>query len=205
VRLTHSQRELLERATSHYQESLPLAEQYLASRGLSLADGATVRLGYVHEPLTGHEQFAGRLAIPYITPTGVVDIRFRAIGPQEPKYLGMPGSETRLYNVNALLTAENFIAITEGEIDAITLNYKCGIPSIGVPGANNWKRHYARLLHDFESIFIFADGDQPGADFAKKISQEVSGVTTIHMPDGHDVNSMYLQEGPQWFIEKVRK
>ena len=190
---------------THYQRSLPLAEEYLASRGLSLGDGVTVRLGYVHEPLVGHEQFIGRLAIPYLTPSGVVDIRFRAIGPQEPKYLGMPGSETRLYNVNALLTAENYIAITEGEIDAITLNYKCGIPSIGVPGANNWKRHYARLLHDFESIFIFADGDQPGSDFAKKISQEVSGVTIVHMPDGHDVNSMYLQEGPDWFRNKIKE
>lgn len=205
MRLSHSQRESLEKAVNHYQASVTLAEEYLASRGLSLVDAATVRLGYVHEPLAGHEQFRGRLAIPYLTPAGVVDIRFRAIGPQEPKYMGMTGSETRLYNVNALLTAENYIAITEGEIDAITLNYKCGIPSIGVPGANNWKRHYARLLHDFESIFIFADGDQPGADFAKKISQEVSGITTIHMPDGHDVNSMYLENGADWFINKIKE
>lgn len=205
MRLTHSQRESLEKAVTHYQGTLPIAEEYLASRGLSLVDGATVRLGYVHEPLAGHERFAGRLAIPYITPAGVVDIRFRAVGPQEPKYLGMSGSETRLYNVNALMTAENFIAITEGEIDAITLNYKCGIPSIGVPGANNWKRHYARLLHDFENIYIFADGDQPGADFAKKLSDEIQGVTIIHMPEGHDVNSMYLENGADWFMSKVKE
>lgn len=205
MRLTHSQRESLERATTHYQQSIHLAEEYLASRGLSLVDAATVRLGLVGEPLTGHEAFRGRLAIPYITPSGVVDIRFRAIGPQEPKYMGMSGTQTHLYNVNALVTAENYIAVTEGEIDAITLNYKCGIAAIGVPGANSWKRHYSKLLQDFETVFIFADGDQPGSDFAKKIAQEVQGVTIVNMPEGHDVNSMYLQYGQQWFLDKLGK
>jgi DNA primase len=118
--------------------------------------------------------------------------------------MGMPGVQTRLYNVNALLTAEGYIAVTEGEIDAITLNYKCGIPAIGVPGANSWKRHYSRLLQDFETVFIFADGDQPGSDFAKKIAQEVQGVTIVNMPEGHDVNSMYLQAGSNWFADKVK-
>jgi DNA primase len=116
----------------------------------------------------------------------------------------MSGSETRLYNVAAIGQATDFIAVCEGEIDAITLNYKCGIPAIGVPGANSWKRHYSRLLQDFETVFIFADGDQPGSDFAKKIAQEVQGVTIVHMPEGHDVNSMYLQAGPQWFADKIK-
>jgi len=35
--------------------------------------------------------------------------------------------------------AGNFIAVCEGEIDAITLSYSCGIPAVGVPGANAWK------------------------------------------------------------------
>jgi len=35
-------------------------------------------LGVVVDPLPGHEQFLGRVAIPYVTPSGVVDIRFRA-------------------------------------------------------------------------------------------------------------------------------
>lgn len=205
MRLTHSQREFLEKATAHYQAAITGAEAYLETRGLSLADAATVRLGLVEEPLAGHEQFIGRLAIPYITPSGVVDIRFRAIGPQEPKYMGMAGVQTGLYNVFALIGAEDYIAVTEGEIDAITLNYKCGIPALGVPGANSWKRHYSRLLQDFEKVFVFADGDQPGSDFAKRVAQEVQGVTVIHMPEGHDVNSMYMLQGPEYFREKVQQ
>lgn len=160
-------------------------------------------LGLVVEPLPGHDSYQGRLAIPYVTQSGVVDIRFRSIGPQEPKYMGLPGNETRLYNVNAVLTADDTIAICEGEIDTITLHYKVGINAVGIPGVNNWKKHYKKLLQDFETVVVFADGDQPGQDFAKKLSREISGMMVINMPEGEDVNSMFLKNGSQWFREKV--
>ncbi len=52
------------------------------------------------EPDVGHEAFQGRLSIPYITKTGVVDLRFRSLHPAvEPKYMGMTGMETKMYNV----------------------------------------------------------------------------------------------------------
>lgn len=198
-----SQRNLLAKATDKYNQSIHLAEEYLASRGITLADAHTIRLGVVDEPLTGHEQFRGRLAIPYLTPTGVVDIRFRAMHGEDPKYMGMPGTHTRMYNVVALQEARNFIAVCEGEIDAITLHYKCGVPAVGVPGSQAWKRHYTRILQDFETVYVFADGDQPGSDFAKALSRELSTVVTVNMPDGEDVNSMFLNVGQEYFQQKV--
>jgi len=203
VKLSRSQKVLLEKATSHYEQHLPLAEEYLLHRGISLEIAERIRLGVVADPLPGQEQFINRLAIPYITPTGVVDVRFRSMGPEEPKYMGMAGTSTRLYNVNALHTAGNFIAVCEGEIDAITLSYSCGIPAVGVPGANAWKRHYGRLLADFETIYVFADGDQPGTDFAKSLSKEFNSVIIMQMPDGEDVNSMFLRNGSAYFTEKI--
>lgn len=188
---------------THYAKNINQAEEYLASRGITLDDARIVHLGLVAEPLAGHEQFINRLAIPYLTPTGVVDIRFRSINGEEPKYMGMPGTETRLYNVSALHQAKDFIAVCEGEIDAITLNYKCGIPAVGVPGANSWKRHYTKLLQDFETIYVFADGDQPGSDFAKKLARELQRVVVINMPDGHDVNSIFNLYGNEYFKQKV--
>ena len=197
------QKESLGKATIHYAKYIAGAEQYLATRGITLDDARTAHLGLVVDPLPGHEQFAGRLAIPYLTPTGVVDIRFRSINGEEPKYMGMSGTETRLYNVTAIAQARDYIAVCEGEIDALTLNYKCGIPSIGVPGANSWKRHYTKLLQDFEKIFVFADGDQPGSDFGKKLAREIQGVVVINMPDGEDVNSIFNKEGIEFFKSKV--
>jgi DNA primase len=180
-----------------------LAEGYLAKRGFSLEVATKIRFGVVVDPLPGQEQFVNRLAIPYITPTGVVDLRFRAMGPEEPKYMGMAGTTTRLFNVNALQYAGSAIAVCEGEIDAVTLDRLCNIPAVGVPGANSWKPHYSRLLSDFEYVYVFADGDQPGSDFAKMLSKEFNNTIVIQMPEGQDVNSMYLTYGADYFMEKV--
>lgn len=203
MRLSASQKASLARAVQRYKGSIHLAEEYLAKRGLTLADADTYHLGVVAEPLPGHEAYRNRLVIPYLTPTGVVDIRFRAMGPEEPKYMGLPGTHTRLYNVVALQEAGDFIAVCEGEIDALTLHRKCGIPAVGVPGANSWKKHYTRILQDFEKVFVFADGDQPGSDFAKTLAKELETIVTLQMPEGEDVNSMYLRNGYEYFLEKV--
>jgi len=66
-----------------------------------------------------------RLAIPYITPSGVVDIRFRAMNGADPKYMGMPGAKTSMFNAQVVLTASDYICVTEGEIDCITLRWRC--------------------------------------------------------------------------------
>jgi DNA primase len=202
VKQNQEQKRLLEQATSHYQQAVNLAEGYLVNRGLSLQDAEYFRLGVVHQPLVGHEAYEGRLAIPYITPAGVVDLRFRAINHEEPKYLSLPGSETRLYNVNALFKATDWIAVCEGEVDTITLT-KLGIPAVGVPGVKNIKSHHYRILADFQRIYVFADGDPAGKEFTKELARKVSGVTPIAIPEGEDVNSLFTKQGSDWFRGKV--
>jgi DNA primase len=198
-----SQKELLEKATHKYAGNISLAQDYLASRGIPLEVARLAQFGVVVEPEAGHEAMLGRLSIPYITKTGVVDLRFRALNPAvEPKYMGLTGAETRMYNVLDVERAGDYIGICEGEIDTLTLSGIVGIPCVGVPGANSWKKHYTRLLADFERVFIFADGDQPGMEFARSLARELP-VTIIQLPDGTDVNSMYVQEGSQYFHQKV--
>lgn len=203
MRLSPAQKLLLERASKQYEANIQLATEYLESRGLSLEDAKNARLGVVVEPVSGHEAFRGRLSIPYVTPSGVVDIRFRSLGIEEPKYMGLPGARTGMYNVRGLWEAMDIIAVTEGEIDALTLHHKVGVPSVGIPGANSWKPHYTRLLQDYDTIFVFADGDQPGRDFAKKVAKELRGVIQLEMPEGEDVNSMYLKYGADYFIKRM--
>lgn len=142
------------------------------------------------------------MTIPYITKSGVVDIRFRAIDYSEPKYLGLPGSETRFYNVNAYFEATDWICLCEGEIDTMTLS-KLGYPALGVPGVKNIKPHHYKILSDFDRVYVFADGDVAGRDFAKDLARKVSGVIPITIPDNEDVNSLFTKHGEQWFKEKV--
>ena len=198
-----SQKELLGRATHNYAGSISLAHDYLASRGIPIEVARLAQLGVVAEPEVGHEQYSGRLSIPYITKTGVVDLRFRSLNPTvEPKYMGLTGAETKMYNVLDVERAGDFIGVCEGEIDTLTISRCVGIPCVGVPGANSWKKHYTRLLADFERVFVFADGDQPGTEFARSLARELP-VTIIQLPEGHDVNSMFVQEGADYFHQKM--
>ena len=203
MKQSQSQKELLGRAAAKYAESIYLAEDYLASRGITKEVARQARLGVVEAPETGHEAYTGRLAIPYMTKTGVVDIRFRSLNPAiEPKYMGMTGAETKMYNVIDVERAGDWIGVCEGELDTITLSGCVGIPCVGVPGANSWKKHYTRLLADFERVFVFADGDQPGKEFASSLARELP-VTIVSMPDGEDVNSIYVKHGADYIRDKI--
>jgi DNA primase len=58
------------------------------------------------------------------------------------------------------------------------------------------------LLADFQRVFVFADGDQPGTEFARSLARELP-VTIVQMPDGGDVNSVYVAEGADFILRKV--
>ena len=72
-----------------------------------------------------------------------------------------------------------------------------------MPGVNNWKKHYTRLLSDFDKVFLFADGDNAGHEFAKSLARELPSLVVIQAPEGEDVNSVYKTEGSDYFKEKI--
>jgi DNA primase len=206
VRLNNSQRSFLLQATQKYAAEIEKATEYLSSRQLSAEEASIFHLGVVVDPLPGHEPYKGRLAIPYITPSGVVDIRFRDLtGTHDAKYMGLVGAETTMFNTQAVFAADDYICVTEGEFDCILMSVKTQHPTVGIPGANNWKKHYAKILDDFDTVIVLADGDAPGLEFGKKISRELGNVNIISMPDGEDVNSMIIKEGSDWIDERIRK
>ena len=205
MRLSSSQKNFLLQATQRYAAKIELAEQYLLSRQLSVEEARVFHLGVVEDPLPGHEAYIGRLAIPYITPSGVVDIRFRGINNEDPKYMGLVGAKTTMFNTQACFVADKYICVTEGEFDCIMMSVKTLHPTIGIPGANNWKPHYAKILDDFDTVIVLADGDAAGLEFGKKISRELGNVNIVSMPEGEDVNSMMIKKGSDWIDERIGK
>lgn len=194
----------LGKAATKYAENLHLASSYLAGRGVSEATAVALRLGVVEDPEPGHELVVGRLAIPYLTRSGVVDIKFRCMVHEDcknegcVKYLAIPGLEgSRLYNVGAFFEDSPYIALTEGEFDAAVLHYEVGIPAVGCPGVQRWEDHFARCFTGYETVFVFADGDTAGRDFAKRVATELLQTTVVNLPTGEDVNSVFLTEGPE--------
>lgn len=197
--LSESLRMSLADAAKTYHDSVELAADYLARRGITKQAAEAHLLGYVTEDnvAVGHEAFVNRVSIPYITTSGVIDLRFRSISDEvTPKYLGRVGAELTLYNPLAFAARSDVIAICEGEIDTITAHSLCGIPAVGLAGVNAWKNFYARAFGDYQRVLVLADGDQPGRELGKKIASQVDQAVVIVMPDGHDVNQTYLNEGP---------
>ena len=83
MRLSNSQRQFLLQATQEYAQHIHKAIDYLTTRGLSVEEAKRFHLGVVENPLPGHEGYKGKLVIPYLTPSGVVDLRFRSINGEE--------------------------------------------------------------------------------------------------------------------------
>ena len=197
MRLSKSQKELLEKATESYAQNLQEIVPYLQSRGITEQTAVMFRLGFVREPEMGHEPYVGKLAIPYLTPTGVIDIRFRSLNADSgPKYMSRPGATTHIFNINALGDDSDILAICEGELDTVVAT-QAGFSAVGLPGANNWKSFYNRVLADWSKVILLCDGDNAGREMAKHLSRELDNVFPVFMPEGQDVNDVYLAEGAE--------
>lgn len=202
--LSNDARLALETATETYSQQVDEVGRYLTSRGITKEAAHKHRLGFVASPMIGHEDMIGRLSIPYVTPAGVVEMRFRSIDPNtNPKYLSRVGSKTHMYNVNAFNERSEFIAVCEGEMDAIVASSICGIPAVGVPGAQTWQASYRRAFQDYRKVFILADGDAAGQELAKKVVQAIDVAVVVTMPEGKDVNDIVMEEGPEGLRERI--
>lgn len=201
------QREELKHAAKQYRDALPgsPAEEYLQARGLVGPEASQFGLGFVAEPLPGHSRYAGMLAIPYIRRTAlgetlVVSLRFRCIIDHEHrghgKYQTMPGDRPRLYNTVALQLPGSSIAITEGEVDAISATL-AGVPAVGVPGVQSWKKFFAEPFLGYTDVLVLADGDEPGLEFARAVAQQIPAARVVPMPPGYDVNSLVVKLGKE--------
>ena len=208
-RLSQSQRNYLWEATCRYRDALagsPAAE-YLSSRGLSEDQVRPFGLGFVADPLPGHEMYRGCLAIPYMRFSpwrqwSVASIRFRRLHGDGPKYMTQAGDKPRLYNTYALTRYSRDMAITEGEIDAITAELS-GVPAVGVPGSQMWKPYFRELFLGYRNVNILADGDDAGLDFAHQVAKTLPNARIIPMPPGEDVNSLVTTQGKAALLERI--
>jgi hypothetical protein len=198
--LSNSRKRYLARAAEAYAGQLaelrPSSDpsgaiRYLAEHGVDFAIAAKYQLGYVSRPIPGDERFQGMLAIPYLTPAGPRGLKFRSLSQGGGKYAKHGGEKNRLYNAPAYFAAGNVIGLSEGEMDAIAASERLGIPTLGIPGVDGWKKPWRQVFMDFSTVFIFADGDQPGRDFAAEMCEIIGDrARTVQCPDFEDVSSM---------------
>lgn len=178
------------------------------SRGIPAEAAAKFRLGVVDE----HPQqfMVGRLSIPYLTPAGILGIKYRCMATHDckaqscPKYLYDDGEELRLFNAQATLRSSPLIFITEGEFDAIAIQTLTGYPACAVPGVRAWERNrfWARCFTPFSLVVLPADGDRAGQQFAKELARDLPQLRVAHMPNEQDANDVLRVEGVQGFMKR---
>lgn len=202
---TPEQRLVVAQATATYEADLASdgdAQQYLLKRGFTPEIAQRFRLGVVRRPVLGHERFTGRLAVPYLTPAGPVNMNFRCIKDHDckeveghRKYLKPEGLDSNMFNVLALRESGDSICVCEGELDTITLAM-AGIPAVGVAGANGWAKHFSRCLDDFARVLVLGDADTAGQGLNKRLINDVRAVP-VRMPKGMDCNDVYRESGAE--------
>lgn len=154
-----------------------------------------------------HQAMIGYISLAYLTPTdrrdtalNFTDIRFRRgpeVSEERPKVRSITGHRSRLYCTTSLAMPGDYIAIAEGEMDTLTLN-QCEIPAVGVAGVSAWDSdYYGRIFSGFEKVIIPADNDDngQGQDFAERVAKSVPNPKVVLMPEGHDINSYFIEYG----------
>ncbi len=199
---------LLEAAQQYAQAISPQALAVLKERGISKEVAERFMLGTITNPINGHEMYQGWLSIPYITASGgCVGFKFRRLDDTKPKYGSPTGQKAHLYNVFDITIDSPYVVVCEGELDAIVTSGELGIPAVGVPGVAAWKPHFPKLFAGYETIFVVGDNDikedgsNPGAEFAKRVANEVMNSQIVTLPPGMDINDYYLVNG----IDDTRK
>ena len=201
---SNEQGKLLLEVVSRYSNSLDEATVgYLEGRGISEETARAFSLGTVIDPHPGHEMFEGWLSIPYVSALGIYQcVKFRRLDDGKPKY-GQPiGQKLHIYNVADCLADKHYIAICEGELDAVVMSSEVGIPAVGIPGVAAWKPYYSKLFLGFDTVFVIGDNDDkedgtnPGAEFSRRVAGEVLNSQIVQLPSGMDINEFYLANGP---------
>lgn len=219
-KLSDTQKKFLVDATTQYHAALPgsAAEQHLESRGLLTPSTretlGAYRLGFVDDPLPGHEMYRGMLAIPYLRWApgkgwSVVSMRFRCVTEActhdgHSKYNTVAGDSGRLYNTISLLRDSEDVGIAEGEFDALSATF-CGLETAGIPGAKGWKKHFRKPFLGYRRVFVLCDGDKAGREFGEKVASDLSNAVIIMMPEGQDVSSIVASQGKQGFMGRIYK
>lgn len=218
--ITASQQERLEEATAAYEMELAFTagvKAYLEARGLRAEAVHGARLGVVsNDPLPEHQYRNGWLAIPYLDQHGrPLTMRFRCLQQHEHgdfhhgKYMSQLEDPSRTYNVGAIHRAargeggDSSIHICEGELDALILR-QVGLHAIAIPGAKNWQPRHRRMLAGFNEVHVWADGDTPGQEFARKVAKAIRHAHLVRMPNKTDVGELYVQVGQEGLMATLR-
>lgn len=140
------------------------ALEWLKSRGLT---EKTVSEFKVAEQVRDGKTYA---VFPYLRDGVLINLKYRNVA--EKKDMRQEGgAEPCLFGWHLIDPKARTVAITEGEIDAMTL-HQCGVPALSVnagSGNHQWIENDWDRLERFSEILVFFDGDEAGNKGAQEV------------------------------------
>ena len=107
--------------------------------------------------------------------------------------MSMTDEPARMFNVRAIESADEEFNLTEGEFDAMILTQE-GWHAGAIPGAHNWMFRHMRMLAGFSRVNVWADPDDPGAEFGARVARALRSAKVLQLREG-DVTDTYLLGG----------
>lgn len=168
------------------------AAEWLMGRGLMAETIAAFRIA---EQTRGDKTYA---VFPYLRDGVLVNVKYRNVA--EKKDMRQEGgAEPCLFGWHLIDPKARTVAITEGEIDAMSL-HQVGIPALSVnAGAGNhqWLENDWDRLDRFSEILIFFDADEAGQKGAKEVAKRIGPdrckIVTLPAKDANE----YLMQGAE--------
>lgn len=197
-------------AVNRYASQVAQALPYLLGRGLTEESVRRWKIGYVDDPLGGHEIYEGRISIPYWSAGGYLAINFRCIhefkcnSESHKKYMFEQGGYRRLFNVRVLEKGLDKIYVTEGELDAIAAT-ESGLPAVGIPMAGAWEPHWDSAFSGPSQVVAIIDADDAGRELVRRLRSKIGHkLTPVRLPAGEDVSSYVQSNGAEGLRELVK-
>lgn len=145
---------------------------------------------------------------PYLRDGELVNVKYRNVA-EKRDMRQEAGAEPCLFGWHLIKPRERTVAITEGEIDAMTL-HQCGIPALSVnAGAGNhqWIENDWERLERFSEILVCFDDDEAGQKASREVVQRLGIERCKPVKFGAKDANQWLQDGASGedFLAKIRE
>jgi DNA primase len=143
----------------------------------------------------GYDAYVHRIVFPL-----EANLYGRSLSAAAPPHRFLPGAKGGLY---AWEHARRYpeVILVEGLFDYAAL-WQAGFHNVTCSlGANLNARQFRQLCHGLRTVYLAFDADTNGSgqqathSLARRLSEQGVDVRTLALPDGHDPNSFFVQDG----------
>jgi KaiC/GvpD/RAD55 family RecA-like ATPase/5S rRNA maturation endonuclease (ribonuclease M5) len=148
-------------------------------RGWSLETVKKQKIGLMSRWIKEEQKEVPCFVYPYFAGNICNFAKFRTIPGLDKNFSATGGRENPLYNQNAISKGMEYLLLTEGEADAISV-LEMGDPNVvGVPGCDGKKVTWDKLLELPKKLYLLFDSDEAGQRGARGFAERF-GIERFH-------------------------